>query len=215
MLHARGLIEGTKGIKGKRVVLNVTSKALDLSEALRLVMRTPKPIASGSLAVDTAFDLPQGEADVVDRLELDGSVDARNLRFMDEAVQEKVDTLSRRGQGRPKDESIDAMPSTASSRFTLSRGRFTFKDLTFQVEGATIDLNGTYALRSQVIDLSGAVKLTASASETLTGYKTWLLKPFDPIFRKRGAGTFFAVNVQGTPDNPHVGIDLKRTLKGK
>jgi len=215
LLHARGVIEGTKGIRGKRVVLNVTSKAMDLSETLRFVMKATKPLATGTLIVDTAFDLPQGETDVIDRLELGGSVRAQNLQFMDDAIQNQVDTLSRRGQGRPKDQSIDAVPSRAFSRFTFSNGRFTFKELRFDVEGATIALTGTYALRRKVMDLTGTVKLDASASQTLTGYKTWLLKPFDSLFRKRGAGTFFAVKVEGTADNPHVGIDLKRTLKSK
>lgn len=214
-LQARGRIEGTKGIKGKRVMLNVTSKALDLSEALKLVMKADKPFAKGTLILDTAFDLPQGKSDVIDRLELNGSVRAEHLQFRDESIQGKVDTLSRRGQGRPKDTSIDAMPSKAFSQFTFAKGRFTFKDLRFEVEGATIGLNGTYALRPKAIDLAGTVKLKASASETVTGYRTWLLKPFDSLFRKQGAGALLVIRVEGTSDKPQVGIDLKQTLRGK
>lgn len=215
LLHARGLIEGTKGVKGKRVALNVTSKALDLSEALKFVMKADKPLATGTIILDTAFDLPQGKSDVIDRLELNGSIRAEHLRFTNESIQVKVDTLSRRGQGRPRDTSIDAMLSTASSKFTFAKGRLRFKDLTFEVEGATIGLNGTYALRPKAIDLAGTVRLKASASQTMTGYKTWLLKPFDSLFRKQGAGALLAVWVQGTADKPQVGINFRQTLRRK
>ncbi|MEO8677982.1 MAG: hypothetical protein ABI665_02990 [Vicinamibacterales bacterium] len=214
-LHARGTIEGTKGVKGKRVVLNVQSQALDLSDTLRLVMKPDRPLARGSLIVDAAFDLPQGDADVLDRLELDGSVRAEHLRFTDDAIQEKVDTLSRKGQGHPEDLTIDAMASTAHSKFTLSKSRFTFKDLTLEVEGATVGLNGTYELGPKRLDLAGTLKLKASASQTMTGYKTWLLKPFDPLFRKQGAGTLLAIKIQGTSDHPEVGIDIKKSLQSK
>ena len=214
-LHARGKIEGATGIKGKRVVLNVTSQALDLAETLNLVMTSRQAPARGTLIVDAALDLPPGAADVIERLELAGSIRAESLRFTNDNVQDQVDTLSRRGQGRPTDFSIDAMPSKAVSKFTLSRGRLRFTNFTFQVEGATVDLNGTYALRSNALDFEGTVSLKASASQTLTGFKTWLLKPFDPLFRKRGAGAVLSMHVLGTADKPDVGFDLKKTLTSK
>ena len=72
-LQARGVIEGTRGLKGKRVVLNIKSKAVNLAELLRLTSKAQPPMASGIVALDAAFDLPQGEADVLERLALEGS----------------------------------------------------------------------------------------------------------------------------------------------
>ena len=48
-----------------------------------------------------------------------------------------------------------------------------------------------------------------------TGFKSWLLKPFDPLLRRDGAGTRLVVKVEGTRDAPKLGLDMGATLKGK
>jgi hypothetical protein len=214
-LRARGVIEGTHGIKGKRVVLNVTSNAANLGELLQLASKTQPPMASGIVTIDTAFDLPQGQADVLERLALEGSVSAARLRFADQGVQDKIDTLSRRGQGRPTDESIDNVASKLTGKFALARGVVTYRGLAFNVTGASIKLDGTHRLEQKTMSLSGEVLLTASASNTLTGFKRWLVKPFDPLFRNHGAGTRLVIRVEGTQDQPKVALELGKTLRGR
>jgi hypothetical protein len=49
----------------------------------------------------------------------------------------------------------------------------------------------------------------------VTGVKSWLLKPFDSLFRKRGAGTRVAIKIEGTKDDPKFGVEFGRTLSGK
>ena len=77
-----------------------------------------------------------------------------------------------------------------------------------------MQLDGTHSLRSKTVDLAGVVLLTATVSQTQTGYKSWLLKPFDPLFRKNGAGTRLVIRVAGTQDQPKVGLDIGKTLRG-
>jgi hypothetical protein len=213
--HARGLVEGTKGVRGKRVVVNVTSAGADLGELLQLVSKATRPPAQGNVIIDTAFDLPQGKEPVLDRLSLEGSVRADRVMFTSDLVQGKIDELSRRGRGRPDDPSIDDVASRMTTKFALKDGVFTYQGLSFEVQGATIRLDGTHSLRSKAVDLSGVVLLKAAASKTQTGFKSWLLKPFDPLFRKNGAGTRLAIKVAGTQDQPKVGLELRRTLKGQ
>ena len=76
-------------------------------------------------------------------------------------------------------------------------------------------LDGTHSLRSKVVDLAGVVLLDATVSQTQTGYKSWLLKPFDPLFKKNGAGTRLVITVAGTQDQPKIGLQLGPTLKGE
>ena len=213
--QARGVVEGTKGVKGKRVVVNVKSSAANLGELLRLVSKAAQPPADGSLVIDAALDLPQGKAPILERLALEGSVRADQVRFSSDAVQDKIDELSRRGQGRPGDASVDEVASRMATKFVLKTGVFTYRGLSFNVQGATIRLDGTHSLRSKSVDFAGVVLLNATVSQTQTGYKSWLLKPFDPLFRKKGAGTRLVITVAGTQDQPKVGLDLGRTLKGK
>lgn len=214
-LSAKGLVEGTKGIKGKRVIVNVKSSTADLGELLTFVSKSSQPVANGILTIDAAMDLPQGQAPVLDRLALEGSVRAERVRFSSDAVQDKIDDLSRRGQGRPKDESIDDVASRMSTKFVLSKGVFTYRGLSFVVNGADIRLDGTHSLKSKQVDLSGVAMLKASVSQTQTGFKSWLLKPFDPLFRKNGAGSRLVITVAGTQDQPKVGLDVGKTIRGK
>ena len=213
-LHAKGTIEGAHGKKGKRVALNVKSNAVDVAEIMRLLVKGPSHTVRGTLVVDAAMDLPQGQNDIIDRLEVEGSARAERVVFADAAIQDKVDTLSRRGQGRPDDALIDDVASRMQGQFQMKNGVVSFRELTFDVEGASVRLNGTHALHPKTLDFEGEVRLHAPVSKTLTGFKTWLLKPIDPLFRKRGAGTLIAIRVAGTSEKPVVGIDLRKSIKG-
>ena len=211
---AKGVVEGTKGVKGKRVVVNVKSDNANLGELLRFVSKAAQPPAYGRLLIDTALDLPQGKEPVLTRVQLEGSVRAERVTFTNDLVQGKIDELSRRGQGKPKDTSIDEVASQMSSKFALRNGVFTYQALSFNVQGADVQLNGTHSLRSKTLDLAGEVKLKATVSQTMSGFKSWLLKPFDPLFKKNGAGTRLVIRVQGTQDQPKVGLDIGKTLRG-
>ena len=100
-------------------------------------------------------------------------------------------------------------------KFALNKGVFEYDGLSFRVKGADIRLAGTHSLRSKQLSLSGVALLNASVSQTQTGFKSLLLKPFDPLFRKGGAGTRLVIKVDGTQDQPKVGLDFGKTLKGK
>jgi hypothetical protein len=211
---AKGVVQGTKGVKGKRIVLNVRSSNANLGELLRFVSKGAEPPAFGRLIIDAAFDLPQGKQPILSRLQLEGSVRADRVTFTNDGVQDKIDLLSRKAQGKPADTSIDEVASSMATKFALRDGQFTYEGLSFAVQGATVRLAGTHSLRSKSLNLAGEVLLKATVSQTMTGYKSWLLKPFDPLFKKNGAGTRLAIRVEGTQDQPKVGLEIGKTLKG-
>ena len=73
--------------------------------------------------------------------------------------------------------------------------------------GAGVDLTGDYNLGSDALDFHGTLRLEAKVSETMTGWKRWLLKPVDPFFAKKGAGTLLKIQVTGTSKEPKFGRD--------
>lgn len=89
------------------------------------------------------------------------------------------------------------------------------RGLTFSVQGAAIRLDGTHHLAPSTPSLHGEVLLKASPSHTLTGFKRWLVKPFDTLFRKNSAGTRLAIYIKGTQDHPKIGLELGKTLRGR
>src|SRR4030095_11193229 len=94
--------------------------------------------------------------------------------------------------------------------FHLPNEGIGFKALSFAVAGAGVDLTGTYDLDNDALDFHGALKLQAKVSQTMSGWKRWVLKPIDPFFSKEGAGTLLHIKVEGTAKEPKFGLELRQ-----
>lgn len=210
-----GAIVGQKGVRGRFIRLDIHGKPAQLADVLRLAMKGREPAMVGGLTISARMDLQPGEPDVIARMTLDGQFHIARARFTNDMVQDKIDQLARRGSGRPKDEELDNVMSDMRGNFTMGKGALRLSNLTYTVTGATVAMNGVYNLRTEALDFRGDVRLKASASQMVTGFKSLLLKPFDPLLRKRGAGTRVAIKVTGTRNKPDFGVELGRTLKGK
>ena len=57
------------------------------------------------------------------------------------------------------------------------------------------------------VDFHGTLRLQATVSQTMTGWKRWALKPVDPFFSKEGSGTLLRIQVVGTSKAPKFGRD--------
>ena len=77
---------------------------------------------TGQMKLQTTFLLPAGEADVPERLQLDGAFAIAKARFTSFNVQQRIDTLSRRGRGDTGD-SGPSVVSNLSGRFVMKDGR--------------------------------------------------------------------------------------------
>lgn len=207
-IRAKGGVVHTPGRKGRTVILEARIDQGRLHDVLKLALDEAPPPMTGQLTLRSHVNLPPGEPRVVDRLELDGEFTIAALRFASDLVQDKVDEFSRRGQGRPKDEAIDDVASTMEGQYRLKDGVLEFRQLRFGVRGARVHLAGRYVLRGGALDFSGTVRLDARASQTMTGWKSWLAKAFDPILAKDGAGTVLPITITGTAKAPKFGVEV-------
>jgi hypothetical protein len=103
--------------------------------------------------------------------------------------------------------------SNLLGRFALQDGVMTFRQLTFQVPGAQLALNGTYNLMDERIEMRGTARLTVKLSQTVTGFKSVLLKALDPLFSRNGAGTQLPILIEGTRSHPSFRLRLKDSLR--
>jgi len=151
-------------------------------------------------------------------LKLRGAFQVSGAHFDNEKIQEKVDALSMRSQGKPKlamDDVPDNMRSNVGGAFVLGNGVINFSQLEFKVPGTRVDLVGTYSLDGNVFAFHGKARLDAKLSQMVTGWKSILLKPADPFFHKHGAGTELPIKISGTKSEPHFGLDFRRKDEGK
>jgi hypothetical protein len=216
-LTANGGIYGQKGVKGRTVKLDVLMKSGRVEDVLRLVVKSTKPVMVGDLSLATQLLLPPGDLEVPDRLQLDGRFAIAKARFTNPEVQKKLVTLSRRSQGKGSDEPLEGhVLSDMRGHFRLRNGVVSFQQLTFGVPGAVVTLAGEYRLRSEQLNFEGTFQMAATISQAVGGgLKGLLLKPFDPLFRKKGAGAVLPIKITGTRKHPEFGIDLGKALRRK
>jgi len=207
-ITAFGTVEGKKGIAGKTVTLDVTVSDGRLEDMLRLGVKTSQPVMTGPISFHTKLLLPPGDRDVMEKLRLDGQFITPAAHFTKPEVQQKVNELSNRGLGDPQEGDQGRVSSNFRGNFVLQDGLITFKNLAFTVPGADVRLDGTYALRSQRIDLRGDARLQAKLSETTTGFKSFLLKAIDPFFKGKHAGAVIPIKITGTKGSPSFGLSL-------
>lgn len=209
---AKGSVSGEPGAKGRTVSLNVKVDNGQFEDFMRLAVRAAQPPMRGVIGLDTAFELPPGPDDVPQRLRLKGAFNIQRGQFTSDTVQDKVDQLSRRGRGEPKNEELQDVLSAFGGAFSLRDGLIRLPRLQFSVSGAVVDLAGGYRLKGEVLSFAGTLKLDASLSQTTTGFKSLLLKAVDPFFRKQGAGAVLPIKVSGTVDKPSFGLDMGKAL---
>ena len=191
----------------RAISLKVAMPNGNLRDVLRLAMKGA-PFMEGRLALNTRIDIPPLTGKVREKLELDGRFEVSDGKFLHSTIQNQIDGLSKRAQGEPKSADTDPAVSHMSGVFRLENAVIRFQKLSFGVPGADIDLTGDYALDSEVVDFGGTLKLQATVSQMVTGWKRVILKPADRFFEKDGAGTFLHIRVDGTSKAPRFGVKI-------
>lgn len=212
-ISARGAIVKQANTKGRRITLDTKTRHGRIEDFIRLTTRVKSSPMTGNVDVDAKLDIPPGKGEVIDRMDLAGSFVLARAQFT-ESIQDRIDELSRRGQGRPQDQAVDDVASNMRGTFHLSNGKLAVKSMTFQVEGAQVRLAGVYDVNREVLDFAGELRLRAKASQTQTGWKSIFLKLFDPLLSRDGAGTVLPITITGTKDAPKFGADIKKAVFG-
>jgi hypothetical protein len=200
----RGGVVRYAGDRGKTINLKATFREGYVEDAMRLAVKGEPPLR-GPLQLQVAIDIPPGKGEIADKLRLAGEFALPEAHFTTSTVQDKIDEMSRKAQGKPKNQSIDEVPSSMKGTFRLADGVMRFTHLEFVIPGAEVALAGEYRFAGEALDFRGTLRMHARLSQTQTGWKRWALKPIDPIFAKDGAGTVARIQVTGTRDKPEFG----------
>jgi hypothetical protein len=207
---AQGSIEGPITQKGKTVKVDATVENGRLEDMLWLATKSSRPAMTGQLSFNAKLEIPPGKVEVVNKLKLDGSFGLTATKFTKFSLQEKVDTLSAKGRGDPKETQGGDVVSDLHGHFALANGIVTLSNLSFHVPGVAVHLDGTYGLLNEAMDFRGTAALDAKPSQMTTGVKSFFLKALDPFVSKKGVGTLLRIRITGTQQHPSFGVDLKR-----
>lgn len=200
---------------GHLIDLKVDVAHARIEDFLRLASRSSPPILTGDVSAKAVLHIPPGSQPIHTRIKLDGTFKLDQAHFTGESIQKKVEELSLRGQGRPGDaKSADAnsVSSQMQGSFHMAKGVIALPDLQYDVPGADIHLSGHYALDGP-LSFDGTARMKATVSQIVGGWKGFLLKPVDRLFKKDGAGALIPIKVRGTRDSPQFGLDFGRIGK--
>jgi hypothetical protein len=205
-----GAIINVKG-KGHIIDLDVNVPNGRIQDFLQLAVKTTPVVMTGRLTTKTKLHIHPGDESVSKKIRLRGGFTLREIHFTNPEVEDKVDMLSLRAQGDPKAAKPGAadVHSKMVGQFAMDHGKLSFSELNYTLPGATVALTGVYSLNGEQFEFSGKMRTDAKVSQMVASkWKSILLKPVDPFFKKNGAGAEIPVKISGTRSAPKFGLDL-------
>jgi uncharacterized protein involved in outer membrane biogenesis len=208
-LHVKGeVVDMEKQVKGKTIKLDAASNDARIEDLLWLAVKSDQPVMTGSASLKAQIEIAEADTDILQRLTIHGQFGVGDAEFTSQTVQGKIDTLSKKAQGKPNATDLGTAVSELKGKFDVDKGLITFSALSFSVEGASVQLAGTYQMTSGEMNFHGKLLMDAKLSQTTTGVKSFFLKAVDPFFKGKHGGTSLPIKITGTKDHPSFGLDL-------
>lgn len=194
--------------KGHIISIDTTVTGGQIQDFLNLTVNAQKPLLTGPVKLKAKLTIPPGKERVIEKMVLDGRFGVEDANWSNPEIRERLGSLSRHALGKPAEADEGSAVSDLSGSFLMKDGVIRFRRLRFSVQGADIDLTGTYALVDGDLDFAGHMRLQAKLSQMVTGKKSFFLKALDPFFEKGTSGTVLPIHISGTKQNPVFGVTL-------
>lgn len=208
-IQAQASILGMPGVPGKMTTVDLFSSAGFVQDILRPFVRAANPPMSGPISFRAHVTFPSGDSPFLKRVKLAGDFTIHHGRFSEKDTQNSVDDLSQRARGmKGKEGGPEFVESDLSGRVALSNAVAKFSTVVMSVPGAKAEMTGTFNVQNEKLDFHGTLKTDAKLSDTTRGIKAALLKPLDPLFKRKSAGASIPVEMTGTYSQPHFGIEV-------
>jgi hypothetical protein len=208
-VHIEGSVGGKPGQPGKTTSLNANVRSGRIEDLLWLFVHGPKPPMEGATNFHAHIVWPSGHQPFLKRVVLQGDFEIEHAQWTNPERQMSVNMLSKTASGKKKDPETPNVTADLKGSLLLSNEIAKFHDTSFKVPSAEATLHGTYNLEDTKIDFHGDLKTEASLSDDSSGVKAVLLKPLDPLFKKKHAGAEVPVEMTGTYHDPHFGVSLQ------
>ncbi len=201
-LTASGAVtRSTTGVEGHEVDLHVVMEKGRIEDMMTLAMKANPTLLRGALATRTHIEIPPGPISVSRKMRLQGTFAIHDAFLNDAKMQQQLDSMSERAKGKPQLAKVgeaEVVGSSMTGKFTQADAVLNVSDLNFAMPGAQVLMNGQLQLAGSTFEFQGKVRTEATASQMTTGWKSLLVKPFDKLLKKDGAGMEIPIKVTGT-----------------
>jgi hypothetical protein len=200
--------------KGHDIALAVDMPRGRIEELLQLGVKTEPPVMRGAVRLKANLHIPPGNARVAQKMQLAGKFNIQDVEFSNARLQDRIDGMSMRAQGRPEDVKLAGndhkaeVASQMAAEFSLANSTMMVNSLSYQVPGVHVQMDGVYSLDGNVFEFKGHVRTDATASQMVTGWRSALIRPFDGLLKKNGAGVELPISVSGTRGDVRFGLAM-------
>src|SRR5581483_4424336 len=205
LVRTEGQVTAPKPGEDKTIALEMAVHDGRIQDLLRLVNSGP-PDLFGMVDFRFKVRLPPGNRRFLERLELSGDMGVGDAKFGNPETQQSLERISRHAFDGEEDPA--AVVSHLRGHVSVINGVATLRGLIFHTPGAWAEMNGTYQLLTQRLDLRGTVHLDEKVSKTTTGIKSFLLKAIDPFFKKGRHRSVVPIRITGAHGHTSVGLNL-------
>jgi hypothetical protein len=220
-VRATGIVQGSPAREGspKTTNLDFEVRGGRAEDVLRPFIHDDVPITGSVWLRGHAYLAPPGHgARFLQRLHVTGVFNVPAERVSDAKTEKSLTAFSQRARGKSvrdpsqpsAGKSADAL-SSLKGPVQITDGIASSKRLVFQTPGADASLGGTFNFHDKTVHLTGTLRMDSDISHTATGFKSFLLKPLAPFFRKKNAGALVPIAVTGSPGHYQVTPDLAHT----
>lgn len=201
-------------VKGQGHKIDVKTDVPDgqIEDFLGLAVATSPPPMTGRLKLQAQLQIAAGKERVTQKMTMQGAFTLRQIHFTNPAIEDKVDVMSLRAQGKTDDLNPGApdVTSRMTGHFAMGKGQLVFSRLDYALPGGNVHLTGQYTMDGRQYRFVGKVRTKAEVSEMVASkWKSVMLKPLDPIFSKHGWGTEVPIKVTSDKNGkPKFGFPL-------
>ena len=210
---ATGTIAGSP----KKTNLDIQVNRGRAEDVMRPFIHGDVPVSGPVSLKSHAYLGPPGDG-FVERLKLSGSFDVPAEKVTDKETEKSLSAFSQRAQGKQNNTGLQSDPnspppgvdvlSSLRGPAKIENGVASTSNLRFSVPGAEATLAGTYRFHDNAVHLTGKLRMDTDISHTATGFKSFLLKPLAPFFKKKNAGAVIPIAVTGLPGHYKVSQNL-------
>jgi hypothetical protein len=176
-----------------------------------LSMKGNPTLMRGGLAWKAHLVIPPGPVSVSKKIVLQGTFAVHDAFLNNEKMQAQLDSLSMRAKGKPKQanaKDAEVVGSSVTGKFAQANAVLDLTDVDYRIPGAELTLIGQIHLVGSTYEFHGKVRTEATASQMTTGWKSLLVKPFDKLLKKNGAGVELPIKVVGKGATYDLGLDF-------
>ncbi len=210
-LTAAGAVTRAENAHGHTTDLHVVMERGRIEDMLVLGLKANPTLMRGALGLKAHILIPPGPVSVSRKMRLEGTFAIHGAEFNDVQMQQKVDSLSMRAQGKPKLANVkdaEVVTSSLTGKFSQEDGVIEVSELNYQMPAAQAQMEGKIELAGSTFEFHGKVRTEATASQMTTGWKSLLLSPFDRLLKKNGAGLELPIKVTGTRSTYDLRLDF-------